>query len=58
MQTPKKPLTGPAAIAEYQRQISPKGMAEADAAARKALDDKYPGLYIPSTRTTAGVKKK
>ena len=58
MPTPKKPLKGDAAIAEYQRQISPKGMAEAEAAARKALDKKYPGLYLTTTRTTAGVKKK
>jgi len=58
MATPKQPLTGSAAVAEYQRQISPKGMAASDAAARKALNDKYPGLNIPSTRTTAGVKKK
>jgi hypothetical protein len=55
---PRKGLTGDAAIAEYQRQISPQGMAQADAAARKALDAKYPGLYVPPARTTAGVKKK
>lgn len=58
MPTPKKPLTGDAAIKAYQREISPKGMAEAEAAARKALDAKYPGLYLPQARTTAGVKKK
>ncbi len=53
MNTPKpKPtvLKGKAAINEYQKQISPKGMAAAEAAARKALEQKYPGMYIPETR--------
>ena len=47
--------TGKDAINEYQKEISPKGMAEAEAAARKALEEKYPGMYIPGTRTTAGI---
>lgn len=59
--TPSKrkvlPLTGEAAIKEYQRSISPKGMAEANAAAKKAIEKKYPGMFIPETRTKAGVKK-
>jgi len=53
MNTPKpKPtvLKGKAAINEYQKQISPKGMAAAEAAARKALEQKYPGMYMPETR--------
>ncbi len=53
MNTPKpKPtvLKGKAAINEYQKQISPKGMAAAEAAAKKALEEKYPGMYIPETR--------
>ena len=53
-----KGLTGPAAIAALQKQVSPKGVAAADASARKAIDTKYPGLYLPQIRTTAGVKKK
>jgi len=53
-----KPLTGAAAVAALQQQVSPKGVAAANAAAVKALDKKYPGLYLPSIRTTAGVKKK
>jgi hypothetical protein len=52
-----KPLTGAAAIAEYQRQVSPKGVAAMEANARKALEKKYPGLYVPATRNTAGVNK-
>ncbi len=54
----KKKLTGNDAIKEYQKQISPKGMAEAEAAAKKALERKYPGMFIPQTRITPGVKKK
>ena len=53
MNTPKpKPtvLKGKAAIAEYQKQISKKGMAAAEAAAKKALEEKYPGMYTPETR--------
>jgi hypothetical protein len=44
---PKK-LTGEAAARQYQKEISPKGMASASAAQSKALDKKYPGLYKKS----------
>lgn len=47
--------TGKDAINEYQKQISPKGMAEAEATAKKALEQKYPGMFLPETRTTAGM---
>jgi len=47
---PKKPLTGPAAVAELKKQVSPKGVAAAEAKARKAIEAKYPGLYLPETR--------
>jgi hypothetical protein len=43
-----KTLTGPAAIAELQRQISPRGVKKAEANAKKAIDKKYPGLYKSS----------
>ena len=45
-----KQPTGAAAIAELQKQVSPKGVAKAEANARKAIEKKYPGLYIPETR--------
>lgn len=45
-----KALTGPAAVAALQKQVSPKGVAAAEATARKAIENKYPGLYIPQTR--------
>ena len=54
----KKKLTGNDAIKEYQKEISPKGMASAEAAAKKAIEKKYPGMFVPNTRTTSGVKKK
>ena len=38
-------------LKKFQEQISPKGMASAEAIARKAIEDKYPGMYIPETRT-------
>jgi hypothetical protein len=39
---------GEAAAKQYQKEISPKGMASASAAQKKALDKKYPGLYKKS----------
>ena len=58
MPTPKpKVLKGDAAIKEFQKQISPQGMATAEAAAKKAIEEKYPNMFIPQTRTTPGVKK-
>ena len=40
-----KPLTGAAAIAALQNQVSPSGVKQAEANAKKAIDKKYPGLY-------------
>jgi hypothetical protein len=48
---------GEAAMKEYQKSISPQGMAKFQADAKKALEKKYPGMFIPQTRTTPGVKK-
>jgi hypothetical protein len=45
---PKKPLRGPDAIKEYQRQVSPKGVKKTESGAKKGLDKKYPGLYKKS----------
>ncbi len=58
MNTPKpKVLKGQAAINEFQKQISPKGMAAAEAAAKKALEQRYPGLFLPETRRAPGVRR-
>lgn len=50
---PKPTLKGDAAAKKYREQISPKGMAEAEANAKKALEKKYPGMFnnLPKTRT-------
>ena len=50
---------GKDAIKEYQKQISPKGVAAAEAAAKKALEQKYPGMFntVPKTRNTAGLNR-
>ena len=59
MNTPKpKVLKGNAAINEFQKQISPKGVAAAEAAARRALEQKYPGMFVPQTRTAPSPKTK
>jgi hypothetical protein len=60
MATPKpKPtvLKGKAAIDAYEKSISKKGVAASDAAAKKALEERYPGMFIPGTRKTAGVNR-
>jgi hypothetical protein len=44
-------------LKKNQQVISPKGVAAADAAAKKALETKYPGMFVPSTRRTAGVNR-
>ena len=54
----QKPMTGDAAIKEYQRQVSPSGVASAAAANRKAIDQKYPGLYKMAPTPTAKPKAK
>jgi len=59
MPTPKPTvLKGKAAIDAYQKSISPEGMAKANADAKKALEQKYPGMFnVPTVRRTAGVNR-
>jgi hypothetical protein len=45
-------------LRQYQESISPESMARYEADAKKALEKKYPGMFIPETRKTPGVKKK
>jgi hypothetical protein len=45
-------LTGNSAIEQYKKETSPGGIARAEADARKALEKKYPGMFIPQTRTS------
>ena len=42
-------------LKQNQKDISSKGVAAYDAAAKKALEERYPGMFIPGTRTTAGI---
>jgi hypothetical protein len=45
-------------LKQNQKVISPKGVAAADAAAKKALEEKYPGMFnIPTVRRTAGINR-
>jgi hypothetical protein len=46
-----KELKGKAAIDAYQKEISPEGVRKAEEIARKALEKKYPGMFIPKKRT-------
>jgi hypothetical protein len=44
--TPKPAtLTGPAAVKEIQRQVSPAGVKQAEIKQKLATKKKYPGLY-------------
>ena len=47
-----------AEMKKFHKSISAEGMAKANADAKKALEKKYPGMFIPETRKTPGVKKK
>ena len=58
--TPKpKPtvLKGKPAIDAYQKSLTTAEIAKVEALAKAALEKKYPGMFIPETRTKAGVKK-
>jgi hypothetical protein len=55
MAAPKK--TREEIIKSFQESISKKGVAASDAAAKKALEEKYPGMFIPGTRKTAGLNR-
>ena len=58
MATPKpKVLTGKAAISAYEKSITETGKAKAAADAKKALEAKYPGMFITDVRTSAGVNR-
>jgi len=52
-----KVLKGEAAIDAYQKSISPEGMAKANADAKKAIEKKYPGMFIPETRTSTRINR-
>ncbi len=39
-------------LKKFQESISPKGVAAAEAAAKKALEEKYPNMFIPDVLKT------
>ena len=49
--------TGDAAAKMYRQQVSQAGVAKAHKDATAALNAKYPGMFIPETRTTPGLNK-
>ena len=59
--TPSKrelmPLKGKEAIDAYQRSIRPENIAKENFAAKKALEKKYPGMFLPEVRDTAGIHR-
>ena len=59
--SPKKKLTESQKREEVlrrnQKRISESGVTAYDAAAKKALEEKYPGMFIVSTRTTSGINR-
>jgi hypothetical protein len=58
MATPKPTvLKGKAAIDAYQKSISPEGMAKANADAKRALEKKYPNMFIPETPTSTRINR-
>jgi len=52
-----KVLRGEEAAKQLQKDNSPSGVAKRDADIKKALEAKYPGMFLPSTRTTPGVRR-
>ena len=44
-------------IMEFEKLISPAGVAKANADAKKALEKKYPGMFLPKTRRTPGINR-
>ena len=63
MPTPKPTLKagvlkGQDALDAYQKSIRPEAVAKANLDAKKALEKKYPGMFLPEVRSTPGVKRK
>jgi hypothetical protein len=44
-------------LKQSQESISPESMARYEADAKKALEKKYPGMFIPETRKTPGINR-
>ena len=62
MPTPKpkpKPtvLRGNAAVDAYKKSLTPAEIAKVEALAKAAIEKKYPGMFVPETRTTGGIRR-
>jgi len=44
-------------LKDFGMTISDTGIAKANAEAKKAIEKKYPGMFLPETRTTPGVNR-
>ena len=44
-------------LRQSQESISPSGVAAAEAAAKAAIEEKYPGMFLPETRRTPGINR-
>ena len=60
--TPKKKLTDSQkreeVLRQHQKRISSEGVTAYDAAAKKAIEDKFPGMFnVPTVRRTAGINR-
>jgi hypothetical protein len=45
-------------LREFKKSISPAAVAAADAAAKKALEEKYPGMFIPETKIAPSTRRR
>jgi len=44
-------------LKQNQKDISNKGVSAAEAEARRAIERKYPGMFLPETRRTPGINR-
>ena len=44
-------------LKDFGMTITPEAVAKANADAKKAIEKKYPGMFLPETRTTSGIKR-
>jgi hypothetical protein len=45
-------------LKRHKKSISPKSVKAAEEAAKKALEKKYPGMFVPQTRTAPNTSRK
>jgi hypothetical protein len=62
MPTPKSTskvgvLRGQDALDAYQKSIRPEAVAKANLDAKKALETKYPGMFLPEVRTSTHINR-